>query len=244
MLILCSTTVAFVTSCSGAESPMGVDLGACGDSTDPADTGEPTVMDACDASLTVDFSDAAAPTTCAADPVQEVITRTWTVTDDSGNQNECPQEITVLKVVLDADIKPGSCPNSYNPERRGFLPVGILGTLDFDVADVDVSSVELSRTDCVGGTVGPNEGPPGPNSVIDDVGTPFDDNDCGCHELEGDGLLDLSMKYRRGPLSSELQLDTLLLESSVELTLSGELAGGECKFIALDCIRLVPRSGP
>ena len=35
------------------------------------------------------------------------------------------------------DIKPGSDPNSINPSLEGDLPVAILGSDTFDVADVD-----------------------------------------------------------------------------------------------------------
>ncbi len=41
------------------------------------------------------------------------------------------------------DIKPGSFPNSINPRSRGNIPVAILGSAEFDVSDVDVSTVML-----------------------------------------------------------------------------------------------------
>jgi hypothetical protein len=39
------------------------------------------------------------------------------------------------------DIKPGSDPNSINPTSRGVIPVAILGSDTFDVADVDVTTL-------------------------------------------------------------------------------------------------------
>jgi hypothetical protein len=39
------------------------------------------------------------------------------------------------------DIKPGSFPNSVNPHSRGAVPVAILGSNTFDVADVDVTTL-------------------------------------------------------------------------------------------------------
>jgi len=42
---------------------------------------------------------------------------------------------------VDIDIKPGSDPNSINPTHRGVIPVAILGTDTFDVADVDVTTL-------------------------------------------------------------------------------------------------------
>jgi hypothetical protein len=42
---------------------------------------------------------------------------------------------------VQVDIKPGSDPNSINPMSRGVIPVSILGSDTFDVADVDVTTL-------------------------------------------------------------------------------------------------------
>jgi hypothetical protein len=42
---------------------------------------------------------------------------------------------------IELDIKPGSDPNPINPFGRGVIPVAILGTDTFDVADVDVTTL-------------------------------------------------------------------------------------------------------
>ncbi|MHC4477068.1 MAG: PQQ-dependent sugar dehydrogenase [Planctomycetota bacterium] len=47
------------------------------------------------------------------------------------------------------DIRPGGCPNPLNPRSHGVLPVALLGTQDFDVTDVDVSTVTIGRGDSV-----------------------------------------------------------------------------------------------
>ena len=39
------------------------------------------------------------------------------------------------------DIKPGSDPNAINPKSRGVVPVALLGSDTFDVADVDVTTL-------------------------------------------------------------------------------------------------------
>ena len=75
------------------------------------------------------------------------------------------------------DIKPGSCPNSFNRDSNGVLPVAIVGTEDFDVTQIDPSTVEICSLDENGdviGCIGPHEGPPGPHTVVEDVATPFD----------------------------------------------------------------------
>ena len=58
------------------------------------------------------------------------------------------------------------------------------------------------------GLVGPNEGPPGPHTVIEDTGTPFDGQPCDCHELTGDGVDDLSMKFNTDEVVAALMLDS------------------------------------
>ncbi|MCH7474495.1 MAG: hypothetical protein IIA27_07460 [Gemmatimonadetes bacterium] len=210
----------------------------CGESTDPDELGFATAVDDCDPDPVIDFEDVEIPTTCPADPVMFVIERTWTATDASGNFNTCVQLITVEKVVLDLDIKPGSCPNSYNRGSNGVLPVGLLGTADFDVSTIDISTILISRADCIGGAVAPIMGPPGPHPVLADVGTPFKGDPCDCHELEGDGIIDWSLKFSTPELVEPLELDTLPAGSMVELVVSGQLDDG-CGFIATDCVRLV-----
>ncbi len=41
------------------------------------------------------------------------------------------------------DIKPGSDPNCFNSDGHGVIPVAILGSADFDVNDIDPSTVQL-----------------------------------------------------------------------------------------------------
>jgi hypothetical protein len=47
-------------------------------------------------------------------------------------------------ISVEIDIKPGSFPNSINLRNKGVVPVAILGTSDFNVDDVDVSTVEFA----------------------------------------------------------------------------------------------------
>ncbi len=136
------------------------------------------------------------------------------------------------------DIKPGSCPNSFNRNSNGVLPVALVGTDDFNVLDVDLSTLELSRADGVGGQARPLEGPPGPHSVVEDAATPFDGELCDCHELEGDGTDDLSLKFDSPEVVAELELDEFSKGDLVELCVSGTLLDGT-PFDACDCIRIV-----
>ncbi len=141
------------------------------------------------------------------------------------------------------DIKPGSCPNSFNRNSHGVLPVALVGTDTIDVTQVDIASIMLSRDDGVGGGVAPNEGPPGPHSEFEDVATPFDGEPCDCHELEGDGITDLNMKFKTDDVVEALELNDLPAGDLVQLVVNGTLLDGT-PFSASDCIRLVPPGTP
>ena len=76
--------------------------------------------------------------------------------------------------LVEIDIMPSGDPNSINPSIEGVLPVAILGSDSFDVADVDVTTLAF-----------------GPS------GAPFDHSQ-GPHfeDLNGDGFTDLMVHFR------------------------------------------------
>jgi hypothetical protein len=147
--------------------------------------------------------------------------------------------VGLCPVVGALDIKPGSCPNSFNTGSRGVLPVALAGTDSVPADMVDISTLQLSRADGVGGSVSPWEGPPGPHTVLADVATPFLGELCDCHEMYGDGIVDVSMKFRSLEVVGTLGLAGEPGDSLVELVLSGSLLDGTA-FTANDCIRIVP----
>jgi hypothetical protein len=138
------------------------------------------------------------------------------------------------------DIKPGSCPNPFNLKGHGVLPIALAGSATFDATAVDVSSVRLARADGIGGQAAPNDGPPGPHSTFDDAATPFDGDPCNCHELAGDGTVDLIMHFRSDDVTSALELDGLPSGSMVELVVTGNLVCGAPFVSSTDCIWIVP----
>ena len=75
------------------------------------------------------------------------------------------------------DIKPGSCRNPVNVKSNGVLPVAILGSSDFDVNEIDPSSVRLNGVAAI-------------RSNIEDVTQPDD-----CYDLGPDGFEDLTLKF-------------------------------------------------
>lgn len=137
--------------------------------------------------------------------------------------------------MLPLDIRPGSCPNPLNRGGLGLLPVAVLGTMDYDVADIDVSTVVIARADGVGGAVEAHK------AVYEDVGTPFDGEPCDCHDLGADGIMDLLLKFRVPDVVAGLDLNGMNHGSVVELVVSGRLTDGT-PFDAYDCIRTVGRN--
>ena len=117
--------------------------------------------------------------------------------------------------------------------------MAVIGKDNFDVSQIDISSILLSRVDEIGGSVEPNAGPPGPHSVLNDVGTPFANEACDCQDLEGDGVMDLSMHFSTPLVVKALQLDDLSPGTSIELVVTGLLVDNT-PFSVTDCIRLVP----
>ncbi|MHC4091779.1 MAG: hypothetical protein ACYSVY_16190, partial [Planctomycetota bacterium] len=141
----------------------------------------------------------------------------------------------------DLDVRPSSCPNPFNRKSLGLLPIALVGTGNLDVAEVDLTSLLLARADGVGGSVAPNEGPPGPHSVFEDVASPFEGELCDCHDYASDGILDLSLKFWTQEVREALELNALPAGATVELVVTGALLDGTA-FEASDCIKLVPSS--
>jgi hypothetical protein len=114
------------------------------------------------------------------------------------------------------DIKPGSCPNPLNKKSKGVLPVAVLGTEDFDVTAIDPETILLNRS-CEG-----CEGVAPIRWSYEDVATPFEGELCDCHELEGDGILDLTLKFDTQELVEKLDLCPLDGQT-IPLTITGNL---------------------
>jgi hypothetical protein len=74
----------------------------------------------------------------------------------------------VTRVVI--DIKPRRDANPINPSSRSVIPVAILGSDTFDIADVDATTLAF----------GPDGAPP---------------ERCGAPDVNGDALLDLVCRY-------------------------------------------------
>ncbi len=144
-------------------------------------------------------------------------------------------------------IKQGACPAPVNPDSNGLTPMLLVGEEDFDVSQVVLSSLELSRCDGVGGAVAPHSGPPGPGIQIVDLNHPNDDDvgcedeqvPCTCNEDQSsDGIDDLLLRLDTSEMAEVFMLDGEPAGVPITLFLTGELEDGS-QFIAADCIRIV-----
>jgi len=140
--------------------------------------------------------------------------------------------VCVPPIHVAVDIKPGSCPNPLQIKNKGVLPVAVLGTADFDVTTIDPASIRLTL-----------EGVPGGVAPLrwsyEDVGTPFAGELCGCHDLNGDGYLDLALKFDVQAVVTTLGLATVV-DTTLPLLVTGNLkaeAGGT-PIKGADCVRV------
>jgi len=104
------------------------------------------------------------------------------------------EEVGILPAYI--DVKPGGCPNPFNVNSNGNLPVAILGGMDFDVSDIDLATVKLE---------GVAQGPQTPTSG--DVSTPYGAMpiDCGdCNSSGADGYTDMSFKFSSPALATAI----------------------------------------
>jgi hypothetical protein len=147
------------------------------------------------------------------------------------------EKATVIQVIsVDVDIKPGSCPNPLNIKSKGVLPVAVLGTEELDVMTIDPVSIQLTR-ETEEGMIEPGVYPI--RWSYEDVATPFDpveDGPC-CHDLNGDGIMDLTLKFDTQELVTTLKLDEVTGET-ILLILTGNLKEeyGETPIKGEDCI--------
>lgn len=153
------------------------------------------------------------------------------------------------------DIKPGSCPNPFivksggggnqfdepsdeattnavgkkspypKTEPKDVLPTAVLGTAQFDVTTVDVSTVRLKGVAPV-------------RAELEDVGTPQPANAlaCACNTTGPDGITDLTIKFYRAEV--ERALGPVQVGDVISLEIVGKLKDGS-DFEGHDCMVIV-----
>lgn len=164
----------------------------------------------------------------------------WTVTP-FGVGTVTPLSITVSATVVvetGLDIRPGSCQNMLSVRSRGLVWAALLGTDQFDVTDVDVDSLALTRADVVGQAVSPVWKPGRRFGAIKDVATSPDDEHYDCATAEPDGFDDLVLAFSVEELVESLSLQAEPRRTTITLTLRGTLVDGS-EFEASDSVTTV-----
>lgn len=144
------------------------------------------------------------------------------------------------------DIKPGSCPNPINLKSKGVLPVAILGTEEFDVTQIDPTSIRLffGVVDDKDVAVFPVHQP-----RIEDVASPFEGeiSSCGdCTDTGPDGFDDLTLKFRTQDVVKALEKifpGGIADEACVTIALEGNLKEefGGTSFVGEDVVRILKK---
>jgi len=136
------------------------------------------------ASLQNEGDDSQAFAGVAADGIQSAV-----IVMGANNDGVGLDDLQFGKFQVALDIKPTSCPNPLNTKKKGVLPAAILGTENFDVTQIDVSTLKLE------GVVAPIRW------SLEDVATPFEPfigkEKCkrDCNEDGPDGFADLTLKF-------------------------------------------------
>lgn len=118
------------------------------------------------------------------------------------------------------DIRPSACPNIVNRDARGLVAVVLVSDMDFAASRVDVSSLQLTRGDGVGGTALPLPGRRGIRAVALDLAAPAVSGMCSTFGV--DGLVDLRLMFGQAQIVDNLELAAVAPNTTVELCLSGQ----------------------
>ncbi len=115
------------------------------------------------------------------------------------------------------------------------MPVAVLGAEDFDVTTIDPLTIFLSRE-------GIEDGVSPIRSDYEDVATPFEFELCDCHDFNGDGYMDLTLKFKIQELVEELELDAHAGET-IPLNLTGNLKeeDGGTPIVGQDCVWILEK---
>jgi len=142
------------------------------------------------------------------------------VNDTTGLTHTAWTTVTIIppppEISVNLDIKPGSWPNTLQLKDKGVFPVAVLGAEDFDVTTIDPETIQLTLE-------GVAEGVPPLRWSYADVATPWTGEPCGGHDLEGDGYLDLTLKFKAQEVIHILGLDAFSDRDAVILILTGNL---------------------
>ena len=131
----------------------------------------------------------------------------------NGNDNHGFLLTPISYELVSIDVIPKTCPNEYPIKGGGSIEVAILGTVDFDVNDIDIASVRL-------------EGVAPTRSSLKDKSSPVvpPPTNCECTSEGKDGFFDLCLKFDKKEILSAL--GEVNVGDIFVLTLSGSLNDG------------------
>jgi len=155
-----------------------------------------------------------------------------------GATNELDNILVETTMKLAIDIKPRHCPNKLKIKsdddssssddgssggKKGNLKVAILGTQDFDVRTIDVTTLSINGVSPV-------------KSKFKDVTAPSALELCDCEKLPKDTYEDLELKFNRQDIIATL--GTVQDGDAIELTLTGNLleSEGGTDIYGTDCV--------
>lgn len=144
----------------------------------------------------------------------------YVVTDKDGGTGSAAVALTVRRLPIAMDVKPGSVENAINlntssTDADAKIPVAILSSADFDAHLVDVGSVRIGQT----------------QNAVKKSGAYFASFD----DVNGDGRADLVLHFERAALIANGDLTT----STTTLTLNADLTDGR-QVVAKDVATPVP----
>ena len=131
-------------------------------------------------------------------------------------------------ITAELDIKPGECPNLFNPKSHGVVPFALLGSQALNVRDFALASVRLGGFAPV-------------RTAFDDVARALSSTPCECIAEGVDGVEDLALKFSSEDVAAAL--GPTAPGGTAILSLTGLLAYGT-PFEARDCLSIVAPPPP
>lgn len=190
--------------------------------TDPLNSGFATAVD-CDPNPVIAYTDVAVANTMAGEP-ELVVTRTWTADDNCLHQSSGVQTITLLSPSGGMggllDIAPGSCPNEISASATGVVSLVLFGSNQFDVSQIDRTTLELRRADNLGATVRRAM------TKVLDKGRPGAQPNQHCSSPWQDGRLDMQLTFSLAQIQEALSLTTETANAQVEFAVTGRFLDG------------------
>ena len=132
------------------------------------------------------------------------------------------------------DFQPRRCPNRISGEEN-FLNAAIVSVGGFDVREIRLKSLKLSRVDGMGHPVSPILEGRERRPSVEDVTSPYLGDACGCGLTRADGVKDLVLRFVGDEAWKGLKLGRTRRGQTVELKLTGLLRDGTA-FELNDCV--------